>query len=270
MKGDYTTNSRYITRTIAFWKVGRMYFLSVGVKELNQLGTVMSSGVLAAWGDWGGRGPYLAVWSQRSNLSTRVSVPTRTPTRGPGFERISNTWQWRDVAKKRLLANKGGKSPVFCEWKRTFHWRVGCARMESCQTTFALWDSQTKHGLWLVRVLLKGPSLLHLLANQWTALSSSSTNNAVKHAIPAHRSVQHDELLRGGGPPGQLHVINHAVLLIHAKRELWRENSTRFARLTRVWGKWRIGRASFWGDTYTVRKWTRNLRTKYWKCVPTK
>ena len=30
------------------------------------------------------------------------------------------------------------------------------------------------------------------------------------------------------------------------------------------------GRASFWGDAYTVRKWTRNLRTKLRKCVPTK
>ena len=29
-------------------------------------------------------------------------------------------------------------------------------------------------------------------------------------------------------------------------------------------------RASFWGDAYTVRKWTRNLRTKIRKCVPTK
>ena len=30
------------------------------------------------------------------------------------------------------------------------------------------------------------------------------------------------------------------------------------------------GRASFWGDAYTVRKWSRNLRTKIQKCVPTK
>ena len=29
-------------------------------------------------------------------------------------------------------------------------------------------------------------------------------------------------------------------------------------------------RASFWGDAYTVRKWTINLRTKIRKCVPTK
>ena len=29
-------------------------------------------------------------------------------------------------------------------------------------------------------------------------------------------------------------------------------------------------RASFWGDAYTVRKWTINLRTKTGKCVPTK
>ena len=32
MKSDYTTNSRYITHTIAFWKVGRIHFLSSGVK----------------------------------------------------------------------------------------------------------------------------------------------------------------------------------------------------------------------------------------------
>ena len=30
------------------------------------------------------------------------------------------------------------------------------------------------------------------------------------------------------------------------------------------------GRASFWGDACIVRKWTRNLRTKIRKCVPTK
>ena len=30
------------------------------------------------------------------------------------------------------------------------------------------------------------------------------------------------------------------------------------------------GRASFWGDAYTARKWTTNLRTKIQKCVPTK
>ena len=34
MKSDYTTNSRYITHTIAFWKVGRIHFLSSGVKGL--------------------------------------------------------------------------------------------------------------------------------------------------------------------------------------------------------------------------------------------
>ena len=37
------------------------------------------------------------------------------------------------------------------------------------------------------------------------------------------------------------------------------------------WYTWQCsGRASFWGDAYTVRKWTRNLRTKIRKCVPTK
>ena len=35
MKGDYTTNSYYITHTIAFWKVGRIHLLSSGVKGLN-------------------------------------------------------------------------------------------------------------------------------------------------------------------------------------------------------------------------------------------
>ena len=30
---------------------------------------------------------------------------------------------------------------------------------------------------------------------------------------------------------------------------------------------WYSGRASFWGDAYTVRKWTRNLRTNIRKCV---
>ena len=36
MKSDYTTNSRYITHTIAFWKVGRIHFLSSGVNGLNR------------------------------------------------------------------------------------------------------------------------------------------------------------------------------------------------------------------------------------------
>ena len=35
MKSDYTTNSRYITHTIAFWKVGRIHFLRSGVKGLS-------------------------------------------------------------------------------------------------------------------------------------------------------------------------------------------------------------------------------------------
>ena len=35
MKSDYTTNSCYITHTIAFWKVGRIHFLSSGVKGLS-------------------------------------------------------------------------------------------------------------------------------------------------------------------------------------------------------------------------------------------
>ena len=30
------------------------------------------------------------------------------------------------------------------------------------------------------------------------------------------------------------------------------------------------GRSSFWGGAYTLHKWTRNLRTKIQKCVPTK
>ena len=31
----------------------------------------------------------------------------------------------------------------------------------------------------------------------------------------------------------------------------------------------RSGRASFWGDAYTIRKWTRNLRKKFQICIPT-
>ena len=41
MKSDYTTNSRYITHTIAFWKVGRIHFLSSGVKGLSPGQTVL-------------------------------------------------------------------------------------------------------------------------------------------------------------------------------------------------------------------------------------
>ena len=40
MKGDYTTNSYYITHTIAFWKVGRIHLLSSGVKGLNGWGCI--------------------------------------------------------------------------------------------------------------------------------------------------------------------------------------------------------------------------------------
>ena len=34
MKDDYTTNSRYLTHTSPLQKVGRMYFLNLGVKGL--------------------------------------------------------------------------------------------------------------------------------------------------------------------------------------------------------------------------------------------
>ena len=34
MKDDYTTNSHYLTYTFLFRKVGRMYFLILGVKGL--------------------------------------------------------------------------------------------------------------------------------------------------------------------------------------------------------------------------------------------
>ena len=34
MKDDYNTNSRYLTYAFCLWKVGRMYFLSSGVKGL--------------------------------------------------------------------------------------------------------------------------------------------------------------------------------------------------------------------------------------------
>ena len=37
MKNDYTTNSHYLTYTFSLWKVGRMYFLSAGVKELTRI-----------------------------------------------------------------------------------------------------------------------------------------------------------------------------------------------------------------------------------------
>ena len=33
MKDDYAINSRYLTYTFSLWKVGRMYFLSSGVKD---------------------------------------------------------------------------------------------------------------------------------------------------------------------------------------------------------------------------------------------
>ena len=35
MKDDYTTNSHYLTHTFLFRKVGRIYFLNLGVKGLN-------------------------------------------------------------------------------------------------------------------------------------------------------------------------------------------------------------------------------------------
>ena len=36
MKDDYNTNSHYLTYTFLFRKVGRMYFLNLGVKGLMQ------------------------------------------------------------------------------------------------------------------------------------------------------------------------------------------------------------------------------------------
>ena len=47
MKSDYTTNSRYITHTIAFWKVGRIHFLSSGVK-----GLIWGHKTLEFWGSY--------------------------------------------------------------------------------------------------------------------------------------------------------------------------------------------------------------------------
>ena len=55
MKDDYTTNSRYITHTIAFWKVGRIHFLSSGVKgfsEMHYLLPVASSLIWSHSQDW--------------------------------------------------------------------------------------------------------------------------------------------------------------------------------------------------------------------------
>ena len=47
MKGDYATNSRYITHAFAFWKVGRKHFLSSGVKELIQRTVIATRGHVA-------------------------------------------------------------------------------------------------------------------------------------------------------------------------------------------------------------------------------
>ena len=35
MRHDYTANSHYLTHTFLFRKVGRMYFLNLGVRGLN-------------------------------------------------------------------------------------------------------------------------------------------------------------------------------------------------------------------------------------------
>ena len=37
MKDDYTTNPHYLTYTFSLYKVGRMYFVSSGVKGLTQV-----------------------------------------------------------------------------------------------------------------------------------------------------------------------------------------------------------------------------------------
>ena len=41
MKDDYTVNSYFLTNTFLLRKVGRMYFLSLGVKGLNLLGVLV-------------------------------------------------------------------------------------------------------------------------------------------------------------------------------------------------------------------------------------
>ena len=63
MKSDYTTNSRYITHTIAFWKVGRIHFLSSGVKGL---GTDNVIAQLKLGGQW--------EEEKRSNTTERETV----------------------------------------------------------------------------------------------------------------------------------------------------------------------------------------------------
>ena len=41
MKDDYTTNPHCLTNTFLFRKVGRMYFLNLGVKELMSIFSIL-------------------------------------------------------------------------------------------------------------------------------------------------------------------------------------------------------------------------------------
>ena len=72
---DYTTNSRYITHTIAFWKVGRIHFLTSGVKGLTRY--ISSSAHLTAKATaWNSKSERTLT---HSNLSTILSLLQKNP-----------------------------------------------------------------------------------------------------------------------------------------------------------------------------------------------
>ena len=63
MKPDYITNSHYLAYVFLFWKVGRMYFLNLGVK-----GIKVESGKTSV--SWENSADFVGVCGETLGLST--------------------------------------------------------------------------------------------------------------------------------------------------------------------------------------------------------
>ena len=73
MKDDYTTNSHYLTHIFLFRKVGRMYFLNLGVKGLNSFLLTMT-------------------WSRRRRVEYDVRSTWSNSWTGSAVDTAGNCW----------------------------------------------------------------------------------------------------------------------------------------------------------------------------------
>ena len=133
MKSDYTTNSRYITHTIAFWKVGRIHFFSSGVKGLmrglqGSTKTVAGSLGLVDFISHLPDGLASAVEPFHGSSSGRMLFFSATCTYGPGFcwavhNNLLHQNCWVVIGAGRCLGNTVGGHPnqVCCQSNAWVH-----------------------------------------------------------------------------------------------------------------------------------------------------